>query len=251
MNDSQPYDSLFYAYQREGALRSARRVAPIVSKTLGVKSVLDVGCGAGAWLCAHAENGVADLRGVDGDYVDRSLLLFDEARFTPADITQPLDLGAAFDLVQCLEVAEHIPRDRGPALIDNLTRHGEAVLFSAATPGQGGKGHINERSLDYWRGLFAERGYLAFDFLRPLIVGDTQVEWWYRYNTLLYVHALAVPCLPKTVRDAQCSIGVKIKDYSPATLKLRKLALQALPAGIVSRIAAIKHWYVTRSLSAG
>jgi hypothetical protein len=33
------------------------------------------------------------------------------------------------------------------------------VLFSAAPPGQGGEHHVNERTYEFWRGLFARHGY--------------------------------------------------------------------------------------------
>src|SRR5262245_58346440 len=104
-----PYDSAFYRYQREGALASARTMLPLLYAALPIASVLDVGCGAGAWLAAHREAGTGDVAGVDGDYVDRALLLFDAAQFKVTDVSQPFDLGRKFSLVQCLEVAEHLP----------------------------------------------------------------------------------------------------------------------------------------------
>jgi 2-polyprenyl-3-methyl-5-hydroxy-6-metoxy-1,4-benzoquinol methylase len=42
------YSALFYQYQREGSLRSACRVLPLLTSEVAVRSVLDVGCGAGA-----------------------------------------------------------------------------------------------------------------------------------------------------------------------------------------------------------
>lgn len=41
------------------------------------KSVIDVGCGPGAWLRTFAESGVRVIRGIDGDYVKRDELLID------------------------------------------------------------------------------------------------------------------------------------------------------------------------------
>ncbi|MDB5443128.1 MAG: hypothetical protein JWP86_2646 [Phenylobacterium sp.] len=244
-----PYDDVFYAYQREGALRSARLVLPLLHQVLTLDSVLDVGCGAGAWLRAHQEAGVGTVLGIDGSYLDTALLLIDRAGFRPADITQPLNLGRRYDLVQCLEVAEHVPARAGPGLVDNLVRHGDHILFSAAVPGQGGKGHINERPLGYWRQLFAARGYRAFDYLRPRIADQTQIEWWYRYNTLLYVHEDAVGRLPAEVRRAELAPGAPIPDVSSLPMRVRKLVLRALPAATVSHLAAIKHRQFVRALA--
>ena len=71
---------------------------------------MDVGCGTGAWLRAFAER-VDDLevKGIDGDYVDRSKLLFDQNRFVAADLTRMGRIDGRYDLALCLEVAEHLP----------------------------------------------------------------------------------------------------------------------------------------------
>jgi SAM-dependent methyltransferase len=246
-----PYDDLFYEYQRAGALRSARLLLPLLHRHLTIQSVLDIGCGAGAWLQAHQESGVDDILGLDGSYLDPSMLLIDRACFRPADITQRLELGRSYDLIQCLEVAEHVPASAGSVLVDNLVRHGSLVLFSAAVPGQGGKGHINERPLAYWRDMFAERKFRAFDFLRPRIADEGGIEWWYRYNTLLYVQEDAVDRLPAELRRAEIAPGAAIPDFAPLATRLRKMALRALPPAAISHLAAVKHRQFVRSLARG
>jgi len=247
--DQSPYDAIFYAYQREGALRSARAVLPLLHEVLRIDSVLDVGCGAAAWLKAHQEAGAAEVLGIDGDYLDPACLLVDPAAFQARDITRPLELGRRFDLVQCLEVAEHVPAAAGPALIDNLARHGDHILFSAAVPGQGGKGHINERPLGYWRDLFAARGFRTFDYLRPRLADRPEVEWWYRYNTLLYVHERAAGALAEPLRRTEIAVGAAIADVSPIPMRARKMMLRALPRAAVSQLAAIKHRQFVRALA--
>src|SRR6266481_2972405 len=69
------YDNSFFDHQVDGALSSARVVVPIVMELVRPTSVIDIGCGRGAWLKAFAENGVADLKGIDGDYVDCDKLM--------------------------------------------------------------------------------------------------------------------------------------------------------------------------------
>jgi 2-polyprenyl-3-methyl-5-hydroxy-6-metoxy-1,4-benzoquinol methylase len=75
-NDS-PYDNKFFDGQREFALRSARIVVPVLLKIIKPASVVDVGCGHGAWLRAFQENGVKVIKGLDGSYIDQSQLLID------------------------------------------------------------------------------------------------------------------------------------------------------------------------------
>jgi hypothetical protein len=53
-----------------------------------------------------------------------------------------------------LECAEHLPAHRAAPLVEWLTKSAPIVVFSAAIPGQGGKGHINEQPPDYWNDLF-------------------------------------------------------------------------------------------------
>lgn len=242
------YDSLFYRYQREGSARSAMKVLPCVLGKLPITSALDVGCGAAAWLSAYDKLGVKDYLGIDGDYVDRSLLMVDVARFRPGNITQPIDVGRQFDLVQCLEVAEHVPTATSATLVDNIVRHGKLVLFSAAVPGQGGEDHINEQPCEFWRDLFAARGYRLFDFVRPEIAGEHTVESWYRYNLMFFAHDSVVAQLPPAIARTRVPDGAPIADLSPLGFRLRKLVLRSLPESVVSKLAVWKHKQAVKAL---
>jgi len=251
MNDSalHQYSALFYRYQREGSLRSARQTLPLLTRAIALKSVLDVGCGAGAWLAAYGELGITDRYGVDGDYVDRSLLLIDAKEFQAQDITQQFDLGRRFDIVQCLEVAEHVPATASQTLVDNIVRHGSRVLFSAGVPGQGGEDHINERPLEFWRDRFGERGYRLFDCVRPGIASNEAVEPWYRYNLLFFAHDSVLDSLPAAIRSSRVADGCAIADPSPLTYRLRKAVLRWLPVPAVSALAKWKHRRAVRALA--
>lgn len=120
------YDAAFFDAQVEGALCSARAVVPVLLELLQPASVLDVGCGRGAWLKALQEHGVPDTRGVDGDYVDRTRLLIDPRQFTPIDLRDPARLSGRYDLALCLEVGEHLPSSvagplvAAPTVVDSL-----------------------------------------------------------------------------------------------------------------------------------
>ena len=249
VGDRYRYDALFYKYQRDGAVRSARALLPHVISALHINSVLDVGCGAGAWLAAYDALGVSDHVGVDGDYVDRSMLLVAAAKFVPRDISIPFDLARQFDLVQCLEVGEHVPNAASATLVDNIVRHGKHVLFSAAVPGQGGEEHINEQPYGFWRALFAQRGFRLFDFLRPRMQDDNRIEPWYRHNVLFFAHDDVVEQLASTIISAHVPDDAPIKDFASAGYRLRKALLRSLPSKAVSSIAILKHKLVVRSLN--
>jgi SAM-dependent methyltransferase len=194
--DASPYGRAFFEKQRGGSRGSADVVVPLLQRWLRPKSVLDVGCGVGTWLAVWRANGVADAVGVDGEHVDRSLLQVPEPSFLARDLTRPFDLGRTFDLVTSLEVAEHLPPSAADTLVASLVRHGDVVLFSAAIPGQGGDGHVNEEWPEAWARRFARHGFRWADPLRPILWNDPRVESWYAQNALLYYRPERLPTLP-------------------------------------------------------
>lgn len=171
----------------QGAKRSANVIVPMVVKAYQPRSVIDVGCGVGTWLSVFAAYGVDRILGVDGYDIDRSQLVIPEACFLARDLASHLLwLNERFDLAVCLEVVEHLPKERADGFIEDLTDLSGRVLFSAAVPGQGGTNHINEQPLSYWQEGFACHGYRMVDELRPGIAGDERVDWWYRQNIVVF-----------------------------------------------------------------
>ncbi len=181
------YDAEFYAWQAAPARASAAVMVPLLLEAVGtVRSVLDVGCGMGAWLAEWERAGVEDFFGVDGDYVDRVSLLVPPERFEAHDLSEPLDLGRRFDLVTSFEVAEHLPEDKADQFVASLVRHADVVAFSAAIPGQGGVGHVNEQWQSYWARKFDGQGLEPHDDVRWKAWDNPAVEFWYAQNTVLY-----------------------------------------------------------------
>jgi hypothetical protein len=181
------YDRRFFDEMEAGALRSAQAVLPLAFDLVTPRSIVDIGCGRGAWLRTAMDLGVPLAHGLDGAYVDRAELLIPQDRFFEADLSRPFQTPGRYDLALCLEVAEHLPRRAAHSLVAGLASAAPAVLFSAAIPGQPGTRHINPQFPEFWQRLFAEHDYLALDPLRPRIRCDERVEPWYAQNMLLYV----------------------------------------------------------------
>ena len=78
-----PYDAAFYQHQQDGSLLSARGIVPDIMQLAAPASVVDVGCGVGAWLRVFQEHGVGTIAGVDGDWVDETMLA-DSAHRVPS-----------------------------------------------------------------------------------------------------------------------------------------------------------------------
>lgn len=183
---STPYNETFFDKLVHGAHSSARAVMPVVLDLVPASSVVDFGCGQGAWLKACLENGIETVLGLDGDYVNRDKLLVDREQFRAFDLTRTVRLDRRFDLALCLEVAEHLPARSAPVLVESLAAAAPVVLFSAALPRQGGVHHINEQWPTYWEHLFAAHGMRKYDVIRPLIWHDHSIDWWYRQNLYLF-----------------------------------------------------------------
>lgn len=243
------YDSTFFDYLNAGSLRSARRILPLIRAQISVGSVLDVGCGQGAWLSVWKELGTAKVLGVDGDYVDRGRLLIDPELFQAHDLATGFDLGRRFDLVQSLEVAEHLPESSAATFVASLTRHSDLVLFSAAPKGQGGDHHVNEQSYEYWRALFRAHGYRPIELVRDLVKRDELIEPWYRYNTMLYASPTGFATLSPAVQAKAVPDGRPIRDLSPPLYRLRKVIIAALPVPAVTKLAKWKERAIARRLS--
>jgi SAM-dependent methyltransferase len=240
------YDQAFFDYVNSGALRSARAMLPLLYEVLPVRSVVDVGCGAGAWLAAWRELGITDVLGLDGNYVDQSRLLIPATVFRPVDLAAPFDCARRFDLVQSLEVAEHLPPATSDRFIAALVAHADIVLFSAAPPGQGGDDHVNEQSYESWRCRFAEHGYVCVDYLRPKVANTDGIEPWYRYNTFLFVRSAIVEMLATPLKEAIVPEGTTLTDRSPLLYRCRKAVIRQLPVSVNTLIAKLKERAVTR-----
>lgn len=174
---------------------SADVIIDILKDYIQPKSVLDIGCGLGTWLQVAKEKWNCDTVGVEGHWVE------DREGLVKVDLEKGFDLNRKFDLAICLEVGEHLSAAAAPLLVQSLTRHAEIILFSAAIPGQGGHGHINEQFLNYWIDLFGACWYWPCNFIRASIWDRKDVHWWLTQNTMLFVKDGYRSTLGHTLRE--------------------------------------------------
>lgn len=113
-------------------------------------SYIDVGSGIDTMVKTAAKLGVRS-KGID--ILDSVVQSNDPPYFhINHDLNKVYRTKETFDLVTCLEVAEHL--EDGKALCKTLAllvKLGGILVFTAATPGQGGIDHISLRPPSDWR----------------------------------------------------------------------------------------------------
>lgn len=244
-NQHSSYTRDFYQLIGEGTRTSAREIIPLLLDLLQPilpKSVVDVGCGTGSWLAAFQKLGIADCLGIDGDYVDRTILQIPLNQFQSADLKQPLQINRKFDLAISLEVAEHLPATCAENFVNSLTQLAPVILFSAAIPFQGGVEHVNEQWPQYWVYYFQQNGYAVIDCLRKKIWNNEKVEPWYAQNILIFVKQEHLSGYPRLVNEYQNTdlnqlaiVHPKIYFYS---LQAARNSAQNLQSESVKQVSA-------------
>jgi SAM-dependent methyltransferase len=216
------YDDDWYDYQVRASLESARVYVPFLAQWLRPVSVLDVGCGRGAWLKAWRECGVARALGFDGHWNTAEKMLDPAIEFRQIDLNRRFALDQRVELSMSLEVAEHLEPGSAELFVECLTLAADAVLFSAAISNQGGTNHINERPHSYWAGLFQRQGYATFDLLRPTFWADDRVYYCYRQNSFVYAKQGSPPFRALIERGLQPLHNFNMMDcVHPALLAMR------------------------------
>jgi len=170
-------------------------VVPLVIDLVHPASVVEVGCETGAWLSGFQQCGVRQVLGLQFPAAGPHLADIDPSRIRRVDASRPFRLERTFDLVMSLEVAGRLPEESAAGFVESLAGLGPVVLFSAAVPGQGGAGHLNEQWPSYWVRHFADHGFTVVDCLRDRIWNDPRIEWRYRQNLLLFVGEEHLPRL--------------------------------------------------------
>jgi SAM-dependent methyltransferase len=156
--DSLTYNDFAYEmFARDGRLAFPPFARILREAFPQVQSAIDLGCGTGHLVAALRAEGIA----ADGyEYVEKPRLIAKrelDLTLNPFDLTHPPSLPRV-DLATSIEVAEHIPPFLGDTLVGLLASHAPLIVFTAATPGQGGTGHINEQPREYWIDRFVSHG---------------------------------------------------------------------------------------------
>jgi SAM-dependent methyltransferase len=180
------YNSEFYVDMEVTSVSSAIEIIPILVNQYNPTSVVDIGCGTGAFAHEFYKQGIDDVIGYEGTWMRDKDTLLQKDKYVYNDLTKEIVVTRKFDLCLCLEVAEHLDFSAAETLISSLTALSSRVVFSAAIPKQGGNQHVNEQWPDYWAQLFAERGFFLEWDPRMSIWGNSKIHPCYRQNLLVF-----------------------------------------------------------------
>ena len=176
------YDESFYERNEKFQYELSKELTPFIFGVFPeINSILDVGCGCGFFSGKLGQLYDCEVLGINGDRPHNRTI-----EIMTFDLNKKFELNKKFDLVISLEVAEHIEEKNANNFIDTITGHGDIILFSAAVPGQGGVGHVNEQPHEYWHKKFDERSYGYTDIIRRHLANKKNVPFWYRENIFLY-----------------------------------------------------------------
>lgn len=167
-------------------------MADIMYRLIKPKSVLDVGCGAGRILSTLKEKYKCNVKGIDysPDAFNHANPNISDYLFVEDATSKDFKCDRKYDLVICTEVAEHLENKLALAMIDNLCKSGDTILFSAAIPGQSGTGHINCRPVNYWISEFLNRDYIVHQNMTKTYKQkciDLNVSFYYSRNGNIFV----------------------------------------------------------------
>ena len=140
--------------QHAGATSIDIKLLPFVKDQLNVGSLLDIGCGPGGNVEFARHLGI-QAYGVDGDIN----VLPKKAYFEYVDYSRGYSsFIQKFDLGWSVEFAEHIAERYIPNFMMDYKKCSR-VIFTAAPPGWGGNGHVNEQKKNYWIKKFEKNGF--------------------------------------------------------------------------------------------
>ena len=144
---------------------------------------VDLGCGNGEYTRRLIDAGF-DCKGFDGSPLTPEIT---KGLCSVLDLSVPVDIGT-YDIVLCLEVGEHIPKQYEQIFLDNIYRCAKKyVILSWGVIGQGGIGHVNCQDNNYVIEEMKKRRF-TFDKERSQFLRDYSTFPWFRNTIMFFSH---------------------------------------------------------------
>ena len=187
------YNESFFGWDNNAIQQQqlAQYIVPKIVERFRPKYVLDIGCGSGQWLDEYRKYKVR-TRGIESASAAWvSMSEKTQKNVVKWDLRNKLKKTYKPDLVQSLEVAEHIEEDYADVFIYNLVKHNADIIFlTAAPPGKGGNQHVNCQEREYWMAKMKNNGYLFDQDILNEVLGWGTLEkspGWWSSNLMVFI----------------------------------------------------------------
>lgn len=168
--------------------RDAEQVVSILDKYLCPDSIIDLGCSVGLHCAAFAKRGVS-IHGVDGSEAALQNSVISNKLIEHHDLREEYRPQEKYDLCLCFEVAEHLHETHADTLVKSISNCSDKVAFTAASPGQGGRHHVNEQPAQFWDKKMRAHDFRRHTDLTTSIRSEIDVEKtvWIPENLTIYM----------------------------------------------------------------
>ena len=199
------YNPFVFRFYHMHAVESAPAVADTFQDVFPwARRFLDVGAGSGAFAAELQRRGHTVLA-FEHSRLGRLIAQRQGVPVKPFDLAKnqpdPCEVDQ-FDVSFCFEVAEHLPPSLGDRLVTFVAATSATVVFTAAPPGQGGTGHINEQPAEYWISRFEGCGMRhRSDLQQRVAIGFARARSrWLATNVLVFTDDRR-PCEAAPISD--------------------------------------------------
>lgn len=155
-----------------------------IIEKIGVKSMVDIGCGPAGMVELAREKGL-EVLGVDGDFVvDRKvddIVIHDyqKAPYVPEK---------SYDLAWTVEFVEHIEEQYIRNFVATMDKC-KYVLMTHAFPGQPGHHHVNCQTTEYWAHIMNAFGFsILLDETNAIRKASTMKERYIREQSIFLLN---------------------------------------------------------------
>jgi len=239
------YSDSFYESVTSRASATAVEVASVVSRYVVIKSIIDIGSGEGAWSKAFIDVNPELQSIVAIDLDSTRITQIADSAMGPKIVCLSVDLNqdelpkGKYDLGICVEVLEHLQYEAAIKLVDYLSETCKVIVFSAGLRGQGGSGHVNEQTFDYWTSLLRDRNFFSVDLLRGRLRDRNKFPTYYSNSIALWVN---VELDGISLIDANAILlhgDLPLWDIRSCKTKIRFGLLAILPSSFVTFLSLV------------
>jgi 2-polyprenyl-3-methyl-5-hydroxy-6-metoxy-1,4-benzoquinol methylase len=159
-NPSDLYVEEFFSKRHKSMMGWEIKLGKSLIESFEIKSIVDFGCGLGAYLEGALLAGADKVLGFDIMY--DLAIKYTSDRIKPflkyGNVGEPISCGK-FDCVLSIETAEHLAEEEADDFVSNLINASKKIIVLSAS-NAGGRYHINRQTRQYWIDKLTARNFI-------------------------------------------------------------------------------------------